>query len=189
MRLKSVFHKPKTVFFSTILPIFIALVLGVVSGLFIKDMLEPAPFDPLGPYPVQQVHATNNKLIDSEVNPNVVIPAVSIEDEFIRVNGVKCSNQEVNIKGTITWRSVVPGGFYYNAPPGTGARADGCEQFEFENEIPDEVREWALGVLSHQQNPELFVSGCETPIDDNGEKGQELCWRTETFAFIDGGQN
>lgn len=169
---------------SVVIGYIIALALGVLATFTIFKITQPEPWRPLGPYPEQKVVAEGNKLVNSVVEENPKIPAVKITEDHIVVTGSKCGKEEVKVSGTYGWRSINPGGFVHNLPKGPpGVRLEGCQSFTFENDIPPEVKEWALKILAKGDQPELYLSGCETPIDEDGNKGEQLCWRTEPFAF------
>lgn len=163
---------------------FLSIMLGVAVTLSILKISQPEPWSPLGPYPEQKIITEQPEKVRSNAQQDLLIPITSLSNGNIIVSGSKCSKEAVEVEGFYGWWSAYPGGFHVEAPDGPpGKRIKGCQSFTFENEIPDEIKEWAAGQIAKGRAPEVYLSGCETPIKDNGDKGTEVCWTTETFAF------
>lgn len=161
-----------------------AILLGIIVSLTIVWITRPEPWDPLGPYPQQSIVTEGDTLVKSQSMQDTLIPITSLSNGNIIVAGTKCSKETVEVSVYYGWWSNSPGGFHVRADDGPpGKRLKGCESFTFENEIPQEVEEWIQSKLDAGVEPEMYLSGCETPINDKGVKGTEVCWTTETFAF------
>lgn len=97
---------------------------------------ESQTWDPLGEYPVQEVH--------SRV-PNVDGPAVSLTGNVeLRSTGTKCNDwpEPVDILGYLRWVRIEPRGLEivtFNGIEDT--REPGCETFMFSNPLPDGLTE------------------------------------------------
>lgn len=138
----------------------LAMLIGVamfVSGVIVAAS-ETEPWNPLGTYPVQEV---------TEVN-----------DVFVHSSGVKCNDSEkdVDVRGTFGWQRVTPPGFAFTVGSGTGTRTPGCERFEFDNNIPDEVR------AADSPGAVWRITGTEIPFTDDDE-GLARVWTTENFIL------
>lgn len=76
--------------------------LAVAGAILFAAIRQPAPFAPLGPYPVQQV---------DEPRDSNDIPVVSLSNPVVHVNGRKCNDPgDYTINGTVSWQSMDPRG-------------------------------------------------------------------------------
>jgi len=165
----------------------LALGFGVSATIFVGHVTSPEPWSPLGPYPVQYVaHQQDDMVVSSvEGSGNSMIPKIHLSSGSVKIIGSKCAKEDVQVKGHYGWVSIVPGGFSYNVPSGPpGHRLAGCQQFDFKNEIPEKVAEWAKEAEADGIQPEVVITGCEVPIKGDGTQGVEICWRTEPFALV-----
>ena len=182
--LKKIFNKRQ---FKRFLGLSAAGLLGVAVTFGVLKLAEEPPYNPLGPYPEQQVIARDSVTIPSTAETDVPLPLVSLEDEHIIVTGSKCSDEETQVIGQYGWRSAEPSGFDFTFFEGVSAvRIKGCQSFMFQNDFPEEVKRWVERSLQRdveRDHVEMYLSGCETPIKDDGTKGVEICWRTQTFAI------
>jgi hypothetical protein len=161
----------------------IALALGTIVVLMVRDWMAPDPWSPLGPYKVQTVHSQGPEIKAKNSDANVLLPVVHLGTP-IKVTGTKCSKESTVVQGQVGWRSVDPAGFDYQVPPGApGYRLAGCQTADFKNDIPPAVDAWARSVIEDGDTPELFFGGCETPKRD-GKSGETVCWRTEPFVLV-----
>lgn len=176
-RLKSWFSISSLILFT------IALTLGITAGVVVYKVLSPAPWSPLGPYPVQVVTSQGPKL-KSPINAAEVLPQIKLGSKAA-IAGTKCSKEEVTVKGGYGWRSVVPSGLEYTAATGApGLRLKGCSKLAFQNVIPPEVDDWARDVINGGQVPAVFLGGCEIPVNPDGKEGVKVCWRSEPFILV-----
>lgn len=161
----------------------VGLVFGIAGGYVTHAIVTPDPWSPLGPYSVQVVESQGPKLNSSDQSDRL-IPQVKLGSK-VHVTGVKCSSEEVTIKGEYGWRSVIPQGM--DVPVTTAAsgyRLPGCTPLDFRNDIPPAVDAWARSVIDNHKRPEVFIGGCEIPKKANGDSGVEVCWRTEPFVLV-----
>jgi len=167
-----------------------ALLVGLTSAVITYKLIKPDEWRPLGPYPVQPV-TNSGPRIDSLTGDNSQVATVDINGT-VKTSGVKCAKEEVLVTGILGWHSVYPGGFVYevpqpaNKPP--AVRLIGCSaKTPYENHIPIEVREYALGNMKNGIGPEFIIGGCEIPqkLDSSGKTGERQCWRTERFILVD----
>lgn len=138
----------------------VALLGGVAMFIFgaIVAASEAEPWNPLGAYPAQEI---------TEVN-----------GVFVHSSGVKCNDSEkdVDVRGTFGWQRVTPPGFAFTVGSGTGTRIPGCERFEFDNDIPDEVR------AADTPGAVWRITGTEIPFTSE-EEGLVRVWTTENFTL------
>lgn len=176
--------KIKKTNFKKVLGYFLAILLGAAVTFSILAITKPKEWNPLGPYPEQRIITDDGARVRSSGQKELLIPLVHISEGVILVSGSKCSKEKVEVESHYGWWSAYPDGFHSKVADGPpGKIIEGCQSFTFENKIPDEVKEWAETQIKKGKTPEAYLSGCETPIDDKGIKGTEVCWTTETFAF------
>ena len=114
------------------------------------------PWDPIGEFPVQDV---------TEIN-----------EDFVHVVGTKCYDEDVSVRGEFGWQRVEPPGFAITLGAGQAEREEGCLTQEFNNDIPDEVRE------ANTPGAVWRIVGEEVPFDEDRE-GLPRSWRTEDFVL------
>lgn len=155
----------------------------VLLVVLINHLLEPPPFDPLGEFPVQ--------IVQNRV-PGVDGPAVVL-GTGVRVRSTKCADSEVTVSGEWFWVSAEPRGS--TVPAGSTpafTRPAGCVTTEYSNPMPDEVVQRTEELLSEGVAPSWYITGTETPLDDDGREGVAQVWQTENFVVVaaggDGGQ-
>lgn len=144
----------------------VALLLGAASILY-AELREPSTWDPLGDYPIQVVDDYDHSLR---------------VDGLITVEAVKCADEQVRVRGVMSWQAIDPPGANIETGSGTATRQEGCETFTFENPIPAEVRE----VIRAQHKagvttPVWRITGTEVPFDGTRE-GVPRTWVTENFV-------
>lgn len=157
--------------------VLISIVIALISlganayTLFASDKV----YAPLGPYKEQEV--------TSRVQ-GIPGPAVVVGDR-LDVTGKKCSKEDTAVTGSVTWVMESPKRVIVPAGTGQEPRGAGCETFNFENPMPDEVVE-EVEEQARQGFPytQWVVSGTETPIDKKGARGQPIVWTTEKFQII-----
>lgn len=146
-----------------------AALLVLAGAVLFAELRTPARWDPLGAYPTQQV-----------TNPR---HRVHLEG-LVRVEATKCADEEVQVRGVLSWQAMDPPGANIEVGSGTATRAKGCSTFAFANPVPVEVREvieaqHAAGIA----RPVWRVTGTETPFDDNRE-GAPRTWVTDNFEVV-----
>lgn len=163
----------------------VALFIGAIVALSIHDALQPDPWNPLGPYPVQTIKSQGPRVKDgAREDSNATVPQIKLGSD-VAVAGEKCVAEDLTVLGEYGWRSIVPSGFSYQAPKGApGFRLKGCAKLNFQNEIPAEVDTWARKQIAEGRTPEVYIGGCEIPVKKDGTKGVEKCWRTEPFVLV-----
>ena len=141
---------------------------------------------PLGPFPEQQV--LHDQMVqwkgETYSDSSIDIPAVPVTGSA-KVEGTKCSEETVEIRGSKSWLVIDPKGFV--SQQGTDAvsqRQKGCRTAVFDNPIPTNVHDYAVEQFA-QGRPFVVaqISGCETPQRED-ESGVTTCWRTEPFALV-----
>lgn len=137
---------------SLLLVLLVVLEVAIILGVYDDDEWQP-----LGPYPVQDV--------------------LEINEAFVRVVGTKCAEEDVTVRGTYGWMRVEPPGFSVTLGEGTGGREAGCHTQEFRNDIPSTVSD--LNEPGHV----WIILGSETPVRDDGTEGVPLGWQTEEFVL------
>lgn len=178
--------------------VFIVLAAAIAAGTFafVSYLVEPDPFNPFGDYPVQNVvdapilEVQLDGIAVDETSATAVLPVISLsEDSTVHVTGKKClaedQTQPVDVKGFFVWQAVEPPGFIHEAGRGQGTRTPGCLPIDFDNPIPDEVREYAEQQFADGHSVIVFnINGQETAIDSEGNDGAVQTWRTDNFALV-----
>jgi hypothetical protein len=141
----------------------------VAASIVFAELRTPDVWDPLGDYPVQTV-------ADSDHSLRV--------DGLITVDAVKCADEQVHVRGVLSWQAMDPPGSVIETGSGTSVRAEGCETFTFQNPIPREVRDvieaqHANGIAA----PVWRITGTETPFDAD-RTGVARTWVTENFVVV-----
>jgi hypothetical protein len=181
----------------------IAAAIFMVVSIGVYALYQNSLWDPLGEYPVQNVtpfptkggvriidlHDSNPGSIVTESNDNSTSSGVQFYlDEDIHSNGIKCVKPEediVQIKGTLYWQSDNPPGRFLKVAEGANDRGPGCQQYDFSNPIPEEVRaEVARLTAEGFTRSEWHLTGTEIPIRGNGEEGVSRTWITTSFTII-----
>lgn len=157
-----------------------ALVLGVVA---VNTVRGDDQWTPLGPFPTQTVKGTTTYPIKTDT-AIVEYPAVSVNDDSVRVTGTKCYQERVQVQGAVSWSSVEPPGLNLNVGEGTNEFEKGCVETSYVNLIPPTVKTWANQRFAEGAEFVLIrISGRQTAFDDQRES-VPLTWRTETFAIL-----
>lgn len=154
----------------------VVLFLSAVVLLAVTLANQPAAaWAPLTPYADQKVL--------SQV-AGVKGPAVKLVKNgvtLVEVSAVKCSRENIRVRGSSAWQSIEPAGAILNVTSGVAYRPKGCESRTYQNPVPPDV-----AALVRAGGPQLWViAGTETPIraDGTGE-GVPAAWRTEEFRVI-----
>lgn len=147
----------------------------LAAAVMFNAATRPQAFNPLGPYPEQQV---------DQPRDNTDTPIVRLSQPVVHVNGRKCNEGAgFDITGTVSWQSIEPRGTSIRTGNGTRTATEGCTRFRYRNDIPDDV----LAIMRRQVDdglrPLWRITGTETPINGNGE-GVPLTWATEPFRIV-----
>lgn len=140
------------------------------------SLLRPRSFDSLN-YAPQQVAMLGDDGVT--VVPRVDGfdgPAVSVADGVVPVVGTTCntSDEPVEVEASIWWERMEPRGRRIQVLDDFGLVVEpGCEQQQYENEIPDQV------ILDRPQ--QWRITGAVTPTRDGGVTAT---WTTETFWLV-----
>lgn len=146
--------------------------LAVAGSILFAAVNRPEPFDPLGPYPQQQV---------DEPRDNTDTPSVSLANPVVHVNGRKCSTGTgYQIASYVSWQSIDPRGTSIRTGEGVRDAVDGCQRFRYRNDIPPQVLAIMRRQIDDGLSPVWRITGTETPINGDGE-GVPLTWTTEPF--------
>lgn len=139
-------------------------------------------WDPLGVYPPQTVV---NRV------PGTSTPAVLLTSGEVTVTGTKCNSTDhpVTVTGTKTWVLVEPpGSVIPESARNGGTNPDllpGCSTHDYRNPIPPQVRDRVIELAEQGRSETIWaITGIETPVDDNGNKGVQRSWSTTNFTII-----
>lgn len=175
-----------------------AVIIGVailgVGSLGTVLWIRHNQWDPLGDYPLQTI-------VDPDPTP-VTIPGYSLTqsalptiylDEQIQSSGVKCvgdvaeggPDRTVTVTGVLSWVSDEPPGKIIEAGRGGGERGPHCVNYTFLNSIPPQVKAEIrrLGKLGIHEST-WHLTGTETPVRADGEKGVPRTWVTTSFRIV-----
>ena len=165
----------------------VSLVWAVVGIGYV--LTRPAPFDPFGPYPVQEVGLPEQTVdvpnsAGTATTVTVRVLHVSADNwPQVPVSGVKCIEEpgDVEVSGSFGWRSLEPPGFVTEPRTGTRVAGTGCTTFAFRNDVPPDVRD-RIVALAQQGDPVSLwqIQGTETPTAG----GVTVNWQTENFAIV-----
>lgn len=154
-----------------------------VGALGYRLFIQEDHWEPLGEYPVQVVRTNDTyEWVAGDQGETTIIPATSVSGRIL-VAGTKCADEEVSVIGVVVWQFVEPPGHKFNDEPGVAVRNPGCETFLYRNEVPPDVRDYALGLIEEEITPVVRIGGIETP-SRNGEEGVPVAWTTEPFALL-----
>lgn len=149
---------------------------GVGAGLY--NLVAPAPWDPLGEFPIQRVESTVT---------GVKGPA-AYTNSTVNVVGVKCNNMDssVTVSSHNSWFSVDPPGTAVEAGSGVTKRLPGCTTLNFQNAIPTEVKARTDALAFSGRCTSVWaITGEETPIKDaTGAHGVPRVWTTVNFTLV-----
>lgn len=152
-----------------------AALVVLAAAITFNTVARPGRWSPLGPYPTQQV---------LEERDPTDTPVVSLSDPVVHVTGEKCNDGDgYQIGGTVSWQSVDPKGTSIRTGEGTRDAQDGCQDFEYRNDIPDDVLSVMRRQVADGLEPLWRITGTETPQRD-GEEGVSLSWVTEPFRIV-----
>lgn len=158
-----------------------ALCLGLIAA-SILNRPEP-PWEPLGPYPRQIVHAPDDAVFETAGR---TYPMVDLsENETVEVVGTKCYQEPVTVAGTVSWYSRKPLGLTYLSGSGVAEREKGCITQTFQNEIPEVVQEWArLQFADGRAFVLVAIVGQEVAVRDDRTDSETGTWRSEDLALV-----
>lgn len=162
------------------------------GGAAVWSWTRPAPYDPLGPYPVQIVAEPRVKVDTTQLNvgeATALLPAVTVTDDGnwpdVRVEGVKCADESVEVEGAVVWRRQDPIGWSSPAVISRAPREQGCVSFRFSNPIPDSVRDQVRRAAAAGQPATVWsINGTERPIVVDDRDVVDESWRTENMAIL-----
>lgn len=140
------------------------LVIGAAIALWAVTIQSTrSQWSPLGDFPDQTV--------------------LSVTDVFVEIEGTKCYDEPVRVRGGVGWRAVDPPGALIVAGEGVADREQGCFTEVFRNPIPVEV----LALEEALDQPVVWqLTGWETPVDESHDReGVTGVWISETFTLID----
>lgn len=163
----------------------VLVIIAAAAGYSVNHALEPAPWDPLGQYPVQSIRNTVEG-IDG--------PAVRLGDP-IKVEGTKCNatTTSILVAGELRWQSQSPGGIIGGQTDGIAERIPGCETRVFADTPPTAVINQMRAAILENGGPVVWsLNGAETPvavINNGGEThphdhGVTRQWTTENFTVV-----
>lgn len=156
---------------------------GVLGFSVIKSNQNAAPWEPLGPYPVQTVKGTTTYRIEG--GDNRIIPAIYLDDPSVIVTGTKCASETVNVRGSISWQSSQPPGLLVIVGSGVGLRQKGCVESKYENNLPLIVHNWAENQFANGQKFVIVsIVGTETANREGRADSEQTSWRTEEFVIL-----
>lgn len=172
----------------------LAFAIAFAAGTVVWALRQPAPFDPIGPLPVQAVdldHTTVVLLPGSAVNDGstaqVELPTLIVKGGIwptVPVSGVKCYTEPVEVAGAVSWREQDPVGFASAETRGRAPRVAGCLTFSYQNVVPDDVRAEVKNRAANGQPTTVWaINGTEEPVVDDGRPVTVDTWRTENFAI------
>lgn len=156
----------------TILALSVSVTLfGLSLALFVTAG-DPAPWNPLGDYPIQVV---------GPLVPRVGGVATITVNDRVPIIGTKCNNADhkVDVRGMYEWKRVDPLGVAVPGAASGGVRLPGCTTFSFLNPIPDAI---VADVLA--RGPSIWqITGIETPLDKDGGEGVPRTYQSENFRI------
>jgi len=140
------------------------------------ELREHPSFSPL--------HYTNPQTVTSRVDSLQGPPAARLGDT-VDVTGTKCSDVDIEVEATTSWKPVEPrGAAIVTAADHAATRAEGCYTSRYQNDIPAEV---ARAVRAQHARGDLRplwqIQGIETPLGPDGPGVAEV-WTTEPFAIV-----
>lgn len=120
-----------------------------------------SPNDPFGEFPLQQASET-----------------VTVGGS-VHVTGEKCYTAPTEVIGTVTWRILTPRQAVFLTYQGSAIRSDAkCYQFEFDNQMPDDVALYVGQLLEKGETVTARLEGQETPASG----GVTKTWLTSVFT-------
>lgn len=179
---------------ASLVVLLVAMILVGAIGLIAYQ--RATRWDPLGEYPVQVVYS----VVDGERQPStrspiegnassspaIVMPTFYLGDK-INSTGIKCTNttDPVTVTGVLSWVSDMPPGQIIEVGRGGGPRGPGCITYEFSNPIPPAVREIITEMVADDiLESEWHLTGTETPVSADGDKGEQRVWTTTVFRIV-----
>ena len=158
-----------------IIVITIAITL-LLAGLA-QSLLHVFQWDPLGEYPLQIVM---NK---QEIVDGTSYPTIGLDDTLI-VNGIKCADGRIKVKGIVTWVTDEPPGSEAAGGTNTGIRGPGCVNQTYRVSVPDEIVEQVKIFESEGIKSSIWhLTGTETPVKADGSEGESRTWITTSFRI------
>ena len=148
-------------------------------------IVRPTVEDPFGEYPVQSIDADRRVVVvhDREAGTDVDadLPVIEVSPgASVHVSGTKCitADDQVPVSGTVSWRMVSPRVRLIPVAEGQAVRNPGCETFEFDNPVPDEV-------LDAHAESGAAVTVWQITGTERTDAGAQQTWATENFALVD----
>lgn len=153
--------------------VFFAATFGTLLAVVVWDQIQPDSYNPLGAYPTQQVN---------EAEVNGIPTVVASPGATVSVTGTKCndSDQSVKARGHFEFRRAKPPGFVVPVGSSTVERPPGCQTFTFANEVPAAV----IAEINAHGASLWQITGVETPISDDGQRGTPRYWNTVSFRLV-----
>ena len=168
----------------------IAAMAAAATFALVQWLTGPNDYNPLYGYEDEQEIVAPKEVVDlPESSDGVIvttrIPVIDLSDievPVVPVRGQKCSNEDeaIEVLASWAWDPLIP-----DAPAVTvgddiiGVRVPGCEEFFFQNDIPEGILE-----LVDLYGPMVVViRGVETPVVDGGQNPISATWSTEKFLI------
>lgn len=139
--------------------------------------LRPAPYDPLGDYPVQVVNST----VDGVAGPAVLV------GHPVSITGIKCNDtaRTVTLRGHYEWRSVSPAGTTVSTPFANGSLPPGCTTRTFENPMPPSVVARSREVFARTGVQMVWqITGINIPYTVDGQAGEPRLYQSANFTVV-----
>lgn len=136
----------------------------VLAGVLIRHVgtLNDVPYDPFGDFPLQQT------------------PATVVVGETVPVDVIKCYTEDVQIVGTVSWRSLEPADAVFPVGTGVNEALEGCNDFNYLNPWPPSAVSQANAWLANGEAVIFRIEGIETPA----EGGVSKLWTTTPFEVL-----
>ena len=161
--------------------IVITIAITLLFILILQSFFYIFKWDPLGEYPLQIVM---NK---QEILDGTSYPTIGIDDTLI-VNGIKCADGRIKVKGTVTWVTDEPPGSEIETGTNAGTRGPGCVNQTYRVSVPNEIIEQVNTFASEGIKSSIWhLTGTETTIKSDGSTGESQTWITTSFRIRSGG--
>ena len=136
----------------------------VLAGVLIRHVstLDDGPYDPFGDFPPQAA------------------PTQVVVGETVPVEVVKCYIEDVQVVGTISWRSLSPSDAVFPVGTGVNEALEGCNEFSYINPWPPSAVSQANAWLANGEEVVFRIEGIETPA----KGGVSKLWQTTPFEVL-----
>jgi len=124
--------------------------------------LNEQEYDPFGEFPLQMA------------------PTQVVVGETVPVEVVKCYNEDVQIVGTVSWRSLEPADAVFPVGTGVNDALEGCNEFSYVNPWPPSAVSQANAWLASGEDVIFRIEGIETPAIG----GVSKLWTTTAFEVL-----